>query len=141
MSKTFEQIAVGDAAATSRTITETDIVLYAGLTADFNPMHMDEAYASETPFGGRIAHGTITLGLIAPVIGMQLPGRGCVLLGIGSSFHKPVKIGDTITARAEVVSKDETRRFVKMALSFTNQRQEVVATGDALVKPAAVAVT
>ena len=137
MSKTFDQIRVGDSASTSRTITETDIVMYAGLTADFNPMHMDEEYAKGTPFGGRIAHGTITLGMIAPVIGMQLPGKGCVLLGIGGSFFKPVKIGDTIKASATVVEKDERRGFVKMALAFTNQRQELVASGDALVKPPA----
>lgn len=137
MSKTFDQIRVGDSASTSRTITETDIVMYAGLTADFNPMHMDEEYAKGTPFGGRIAHGTITLGMIAPVIGMQLPGKGCVLLGIGGNFFKPVKIGDTIKACATVVEKDERRGFVKMALAFTNQRQELVASGDALVKPPA----
>lgn len=135
MSKTFDMIQLGDSASTSRTVTETDIVMYAGLTADFNPMHMDEEYARQTPFGGRIAHGTITLGLIAPVIGMQLPGKGCVLLGISGSFHKPVKIGDTIRASARVTEKDEKRKFIKLELSYTNQRQETVAMGEALVKP------
>jgi hypothetical protein len=91
--------------------------------------------SEQTPFGGRIVHGTITLGLIAPVIGMQLPGKGCVLLSIGGLFSRPVTIGDIVTAHAEVVEKDEKRRCVKLALRFTNQRGEEVANGEAVVKP------
>jgi acyl dehydratase len=136
LTKTFDTIRIGESASASRTITQTDIVLYAGLTGDFNPMHMDDEYAKRTRFGERIAHGTITLGLIAPVIGMKLPGEGSVLLNISGSFLKPVKVGDTITARAEVASKDERRRFVTLKLSFTNQTGASVATGEALVKPA-----
>jgi len=135
MGKTFEQIEVGESAFISRTITEADIVLYAGLTGDFNPMHVDEEFAKKTSFGGRIAHGTITLGLIAPVIGMQLPGQGCILLNISGSFYCPVKIGDTITARATVKAKDYDKKFVTLSLSFNNQNGEQVSTGEALVKP------
>lgn len=136
MIKTYDMISVGEFATSSRTITQTDIVLYAGLTGDFNPVHMDDEYAKKTPFGERIAHGTITLGLSAPVIGMKLPGEGCVLLNIGCSFRKPVRVGDTITTRAEVTGKDERRRFITLKLDFTNQTGESVATGEALVKPA-----
>ena len=135
MSKTFDEIAIGDTAAIERTITARDKDLYAELTNDYNPVHMDEDYARTTIFGGRIAHGTITLGLIAPVIGMKLPGRGCILLSITSTFLQPVKIGDTITASATVVEKNENRRTVKMAIRFSNQNKQDVAAGDAVVKP------
>lgn len=135
MGKTFDQIEVGDSASISRTITEADIVLYAGLTGDFNPMHVDEEFSKKTSFGGRIAHGTITLGLIAPVIGMQLPGQGCILLNISGSFYQPVKIGDTISAHATVKSKDYDRKFVSLSLFFINQNEDQVSTGEALVKP------
>jgi acyl dehydratase len=135
MSKTFDQLAVGDSASVVRSITARDIDLYAELTDDYNPVHMDETYAKSTIFGGRIAHGTITLGLIAPVIGMKLPGQGSVLLEITSKFFKPVKIGDTITASATVSTKDEKRRNVSMTLRFVNQRGEEVALGEARVKP------
>ena len=96
---------------------------------------MDEEYAKQTVFGGRIAHGTITLGLSAPVIGMKLPGQGCALVSISSEFIRPVKIGDTITAFAEVIAKDATKRIVELSLQFTNQRDEDVAIGNARVKP------
>lgn len=135
MSLTFDDLTIGDSAETSKTVTETDVVLYAGLTGDFNPVHMDAEYARTTPFGERIAHGTLTQGLIAPVIGNRLPGSGCVLLSMFSKFIAPVRIGDTITARAEVAELDARRRFVKLALIYTNQRGESVATGEALVKP------
>jgi 3-hydroxybutyryl-CoA dehydratase len=133
--KTFDEIAVGETASVAHTITARDIDLYAELTHDYNPLHMDEAYATGTVFGGRIAHGTITLGLIAPVIGMKLPGKGCVLTSISSEFLRPVRIGDTVTALARVESKDADRRIVTLALTFTNQRQETVATGSAKASP------
>ena len=126
--KTFDQIAIGDSASHTRTISAED-------TDDYNPSHMDEEYAKQTVFGGRIAHGTITLGLSAPVIGMKLPGQGCALVSISSEFIRPVKIGDTITAVGEVIAKDATRRLVELSLRFTNQRSEDVAIGNARVKP------
>lgn len=135
MSKTFDQIEIGDKASHVRTISAEDIDLYARLTDDYNPIHMDEEYAKNTVFGGRIAHGTITLGLIAPVIGMKLPGQGCALVSISSDFIRPVKIGDSITASAEVVAKDASKRTVELALRFTNQHSEDVAVGHARVKP------
>lgn len=135
MSKTFDELRVGEKASHQRTISARDIDLYAELTDDYNPIHMDEEYARKTKFGGRIAHGTITLGLIAPVIGMKLPGQGCILMSIASTFLKPVKIGDTIIATAEVAEKDSETRAIRMALTFTNQNGEKVATGEARVKP------
>jgi acyl dehydratase len=135
LGKTFDQIAIGDSASHVRTISAEDIDLYAKITDDYNPIHMDEEYAKNTIFGGRIAHGTITLGLSAPVIGMKLPGQGCALVSISSDFIRPVKIGDTITAVAEVVAKDDTKKMIELSLKFTNQRNEDVAIGKARVKP------
>lgn len=135
MSKTFDEIQIGDSASHTKTITETDIVIYAGLTGDFNPMHVDAEYAKTTIFGERIAHGPIAIGLVAHCIGMQLPGKGCILLSLNNAFHKPVKIGDTITARIEIAERIEARKLVRMDIAYTNQRGETVATGDALVSP------
>jgi 3-hydroxybutyryl-CoA dehydratase len=135
MGKTFDQIEIGESACHVRTISSEDIDLYAKITDDYNPIHMDEEYAKDTIFGGRIAHGTITLGLSAPVIGMKLPGQGCALISISSDFIRPVRIGDTITAFAEVIAKDAGKRVIELSLKFTNQRNENVAIGKALVKP------
>jgi 3-hydroxybutyryl-CoA dehydratase len=135
MGKTFDQTAIGDSASHIRTISAEDIDLYARITDDYNPIHMDEEYARRTVFGGRIAHGTITLGLSAPIIGMKLPGQGCALLSISADFVRPVKIGDTITTVAEVVAKDDVKRVIELSLKFTNQRNEDVAIGNARVKP------
>jgi 3-hydroxybutyryl-CoA dehydratase len=133
--KAFDEISVGESAEFSKTITETDIVIYAGLTGDFNPMHMNAEFAKKTHFGERVAHGPISLGLIAPVIGMQLPGPGCILLSISGDFKAPVKIGDTVTARAEVAEKLAEKKTIRLALSFTNQRGEEVISGEAVVSP------
>lgn len=135
MGKTMEQIRVGDWADFTKTVTETDIVLYAGITGDFHSLHVDAEFAKTTKFGERIAHGPLTLGLIAPVIGMELPGKGCVLISLTGNFHKPVKIGDTVTARAEVAEKLEDKKMIRLALSYKNQRGEEVVTGEALVRP------
>lgn len=135
MSKTFDEIEIGESASAQRTISADDIDTYARLTDDYNPLHMDEEYAKSTVFGARIAHGTITLGLVAPVIGMKLPGQGCALISISSTFLKPVKIGDTVTATATITKKNAERRMVEMDLTFVNQRNEEVAKGAATVKP------
>ena len=133
--KTFDEIKIGDSATKQKTITAQDIDRYAQATDDFNPIHMDEAFARTTKFGGRIAHGPMTLGIIAPVIGMELPGDGCLLKSLNSEYLRPVMIGDTITARAEVVAKNAERRLVELKLRFTNQRNEDVILGTAEVYP------
>jgi 3-hydroxybutyryl-CoA dehydratase len=135
MGKTFDEIQLGESAQISKTITETDILLYAELTGDFNPMHVDAEFAKKTKFGERVAHGPISLGLIAPVIGMRLPGPGCILVSLTGNFHAPVKIGDTVTARAEVAEKIADKKTIRLVLSFTNQRGEEVISGEAVVSP------
>jgi 3-hydroxybutyryl-CoA dehydratase len=96
---------------------------------------VDAEFAKKTHFGERVAHGPISLGLIAPVIGMQLPGPGCILLSLTGNFRAPVKIGDTVTARAEVAEKLAEKKTIRLALSFTNQRGEEVISGEAMVSP------
>jgi 3-hydroxybutyryl-CoA dehydratase len=133
--KTYEELNLGDKESFSKTITETDIVVYAGLTGDFNPLHMNSEYAKKTRFGERIAHGTIALGLIAPVVGMKLPGLGSILLHMEAKFIAPVKIGDTITAEAEIIEKIEKNKSVKLKTRFYNQHGKDVIIGTITMLP------
>jgi acyl dehydratase len=132
---TYEQLEAGMKAAFTKTITETDVYLFAGISGDFNPMHVNEEYARQTPFGARIAHGAVPMALIGPVLGMKLPGLGTILIEINTRFRAPTLFGDTITASAEVVEKLEEKRRVRLKLLWTNQRGEIVATGEAVVIP------
>jgi acyl dehydratase len=105
------------------------------MTDDYNPMHMDDAYAKKTAFGGRIAHGPIALGLAAPLIGMKLPGEGCILMTLNSEFVRPVRPGDTITLVGEITAKNPEKRSIELSLRFTNQRGDDVIIGSARVIP------
>ena len=131
----YDQLELGMNATFSKTITETDVYLFAGISGDFNPMHVNEEFAALTPFGKRIAHGALPQSLIAPVLGMKLPGLGTIVVEVTTRFRAPTFFGDTITARAEVIDKIEAKRRVRMSLLWTNQRGETVATGEALVIP------
>jgi len=124
---------IGEKAAFSRTITEADIIAYAGFSGDFNPLHVDEEYAKTTRFGGRIAHGLLTSGLISNVLGMKLPGPGAIYLSQTLKFTAPVRIGDTITATAEVMAYREDKRIVTLKTECVNQRGELVLTGEAVL--------
>ena len=133
--KGYDDLVLGEEAAFSKTITETDVVLFAGLSGDFNPIHMDEEYARQTPFKRRIAHGALPQSLIAPVLGMKLPGPGTIVVEIRCRFKAPTYFGDTITAKATVAEKIPEKKRVRMALTWTNQRGETIADGEALVIP------
>ena len=133
--KTFEQIQIGDQASFAKTITETDIYLLAGISGDFNPVHVDEEYAKTTPFGSRIAHGGLASSLLAPVLGMKLPGLGTVALDVSQRYKRPTYPGDTITCTVEVVKKLERIKAIEMRIQWTNQRGEKVATGTCKVIP------
>jgi 3-hydroxybutyryl-CoA dehydratase len=97
-----EDLAIGMSAETTKTITDADIVLFAGVSTDFNAVHMDEEYARTTPFGGRIAHGMLSASLLSSVLGNQLPGPGVIYLSQSLRFRAPVRIGDTVHARVTV---------------------------------------
>src|SRR5579875_644958 len=98
----FEDLQIGQTASLAKTITEADIVLFAAVSLDTNPVHLDEETASQTRFGGRIAHGMLSAGLISAVLGTRLAGPGTIYMGQTLRFRAPVKIGDTVTATAEI---------------------------------------
>jgi len=135
MGKTYDELQVGDEASFSKTITESDVYLFAGVSGDFNPMHVNEEFAKQTPFKTRIAHGALPQSLIAPVLGMKLPGLGTILVEISCRFMAPTLFGDTITATARVAEKMEGKKWVRMALTWTNQHGEDIAKGEAVVLP------
>jgi 3-hydroxybutyryl-CoA dehydratase len=107
--KTFDQLKVGDSDRFSKTITDADVYLFAGVTGDLNPAHIDETYAKGTFFKTRIAHGMLSAGFVSAVIGMRLPGPGSVYMRQTLDFLAPVRIGDTVTATVEVVEKMEEK--------------------------------
>jgi 3-hydroxybutyryl-CoA dehydratase len=132
----YDEIKIGDDASLSRTITEAHIVNYAGITGDFNPVHVDAEYAGKSMFGERIAHGMLMAGLISAVLGTQLPGPNSIYLGQDLKFKAPVKIGDTVTVVVTVTEKREDKPIMKLQTTVTNQRGEVVVDGTAvLMKP------
>jgi 3-hydroxybutyryl-CoA dehydratase len=131
--KTIDELKVGDSAQLSKTVSETDVYLFAGITGDFNPAHVDEEYAKKTYFGARIAHGLLSAGFISAVIGNRLPGPGAVYLRQELTFLGAVKIGDTITARVEVTEIDTVKGRVKLLTTCDNQEGKRVLTGEALV--------
>jgi 3-hydroxybutyryl-CoA dehydratase len=128
----FEDLAVGRTAEFTKTVTETDIVLFAGITGDFNPAHVDQVSAERSRFAGRIAHGMLTASFICPVLGMYLPGPGTIHLEQHLRFVQPVRIGDTVTAHVEVVEVTERRR-ARLRTWCTNQDGQMVVDGEALV--------
>jgi acyl dehydratase len=130
---TAPRFALGQSASVTRTISAADIETYARLIGDFNPLHVDEAFAAQSRFGGIIAHGMLTAGLISAVLGMHLPGPGGVYLSQSLKFLRPVRVDDTITSTVEVVSFDERRRRLTLRTACTNQRGEVVVEGEAVV--------
>lgn len=132
---TIEELAVGQSASWGKTITETDVTLYAGVSGDMNPVHINEEYAKGTPFGRRIAHGMLTIGFVSAILGRDLPGEGTIYMGQTVKFLAPVFIGDTITAHVEVTEIDKEKRRVKLHTYCTNQAGETVLDGEATVRP------
>ncbi len=133
--KTINEINVGDAAEFAKTVTETDVYLFAGVTGDLNPAHINEAYAKETFFKGRIAHGMLSAGFISAVLGMQLPGAGTIYLSQSIEFKAPVRIGDTVTARVEVKEKIREKNRLKFRTTCMNQDGTLLVDGEAVVMP------
>lgn len=126
--------AVGTRVIRTRTITEADIVSFAAISGDHNPVHLDEEYAASSPFGKRIAHGFLTGSLISAVIGMELPGPGSIYLGQTLKFLAPVHINDTVTVSVEVIATREEKRLLTLLTQCVNQQGVVVLTGEATIK-------
>ena len=132
---TFEQINLGDSASFTKTIGESDVYLFAGITGDLNPAHVNAVAAAEGMFKKRIAHGMLTGSFISTVLAMQLPGPGTIYVGQNLQFRGPVFIGDTITARVEATEKLDQRKWVKFKTTITNQDGKLVVDGEATVIP------
>ena len=132
---TVKEINIGDKASFQKTITETDVYLYAGITGDLNPAHINQVEAETTMFQGRIAHGMLTAGLVSAVLGMQLPGPGSIYLGQELKFLAPVRMGDTIKAEVEVIEKIEEKNRIKLNTICTNQNGVEVLKGIATIMP------
>ena len=133
--KSIDELKIGDSAQTSKIVTETDIDLFAKVTGDFNPVHVDQKYAEKTRFKGRIAHGVLSIGFISNVLGNLLPGPGTIYLSQEVKFLAPVRIGDTITARVEVIELIPEKNRAKFKTTCTNQEGKEVIDGIALVMP------
>jgi 3-hydroxybutyryl-CoA dehydratase len=133
--KTIAQIKVGDSAEFGKTISESDIYMYAGITGDFNPAHINEAYAQKTFFKTRIAHGMLTAGFISAILANQLPGPGTIYIKQELKFLAPVRIGDTITAKVEVIEVITEKNRLRLKTTCTNQEGTQVLDGEALVSP------
>lgn len=131
--KKFEQFNLGDTNSFTKTITETDVVMFAGISGDFNPIHMNEAYAKTTVFKGRIAHGMLVASLFGPA-GAPFFGSASVYMGHTQKFKAPVRMGDTITATIEVIELVPEKKLVKIRNYCTNQDGVVVIDGDATIK-------
>jgi len=130
----ISEISVGMSAEMSRTVTSEGIMAFAEATGDFNPVHVDEEAGKASLFGERIAHGMLGAGLISAVLGMKLPGAGALYLSQSLQFLKPVKIGDTVTARVEVVEVMTAKKRVRLATTVRNQAGETVIEGEAVAK-------
>lgn len=130
---TYNDINVGDQASFSKTISESDIYQFAGITGDFNPLHVDKEFARESIFKERIAHGILTSGFISTVIGTQLPGINTIYLSQNLKFLAPVKIGDTIIAEVKVLEKIDQKKIIRLHTSVKNQHGKTVIDGEATV--------
>ena len=133
--KTIEELKVGDTAKFSKTVTESDVYLFAGITGDLNPAHVNEDYARDTFFKTRIAHGMLSASFISTVIGTMLPGPGSIYMHQEVSFLAPVIFGDTITAVVEVAEIVADKKRVLLKTYCVNQDNTTVVDGEALVSP------
>ena len=133
--KTIADLAQGDRAELTRVVEQDDIAAFVDAVGDYNPVHSDPAYAAGTPFKVPIAPGIYTAGLISAVIGTRLPGPGAIYLSQSLKFVKPVKAGDTITARAEVIEVLRERNRIRLQTVCVNQHGEEVLSGEAWIMP------
>ena len=126
---TFDELEIGQKAEYTRLITEEEILLFAKVSGDTNPIHLDEEYAATTQFGGRIAHGMLTGALISAAVALNLPGPGSVYLGQTMKFRAPVMINDTLTVKIEVISKREGKNIAELDCNVVNQHGKTVVKG------------
>lgn len=133
VNKTYDEIKIGDSASLTRTLTKRDIQLFAAVTGDMNPAHVDENYAKTDVFRQIIGHGMWTGSMFSVLLGMHLPGPGTIYLSQTLNFLKPVRLGDTITASIKVIHKDDSHKHVTLQTLCTNEKGEHVLEGEACV--------
>ena len=132
----IEELEIGQSATYERTVSEEDIVRFAEVSGDDNPVHLDEEFASKTMFKGRIAHGMLGAGFISTAVGTKLPGYGCIYISQSLRFRAPVRIGDTVITTATVKAVDKDRKRVTMETVCT-VGDKIVIDGEAeLMVPA-----
>jgi 3-hydroxybutyryl-CoA dehydratase len=129
----FEDLSIGMRETYSKHVKSSDVVGFAEISGDRNPIHLSEHFAAKTPFGGRIAHGLYTASLISAVIGTRLPGPGAIYISQTLRFLAPVRIGDTVEASVEIVELSEKGNRAKLACQC-KVGETVVLEGEAMVK-------
>jgi 3-hydroxybutyryl-CoA dehydratase len=127
-------LTLGQTAEFSKTISMADIYAFAAASGDRNPVHLEQSYAETTVFGGRIAHGLLVAGLISAVLGNTLPGPGTIYLGQELRFKAPVYVGDTVTARVEVVKLRAEKRIATLSTNCYNHDGKILIEGEAVVQ-------
>lgn len=128
----LEDLSLGQSVETAHTVTDADIVAFAKVSGDDNPLHLDEAYAAATPFKSRIAHGMLSAAYISAVLGTRLPGPGSIYVSQSINFKRPVRIGDEVRTRATVTGIDQERARVTLATVCEVEGKPVV-EGEAVV--------
>lgn len=129
----YADIKIGDTASFAKTITEYEVNSFAGVTGDFNPVHINAEFAKQSLFKQRIAHGMLSAGLISTVLGTQLPGINTIYLDQELHFLAPVFLGDTLTATVKCLEKDDTKHRIVFRTTVTNQDGKIVTDGKARV--------
>jgi len=132
-----ERFDIGESAEITKEVSEEDIVFFAKITGDYNPVHVDVEFATKSRFKGRIAHGILGAGLISAVLGTKLPGPGCIYLSQYLRFVRPIRVGDMVTATVEVTDWNPAKRVIRLNTRCFNQEGEDTVTGEAvlLVEP------
>ncbi len=133
--KTIHDMNIGDTASFSKTITDFDVKMFAGITGDFNPVHVNKEHAKDTMFKDRIAHGMLIASLFSTVFGTQIPGEGCIYISQDLKFTKPVYLEDTITATVTVTELDVEKNRVVLETIAINQNGDAVVKGFAKLMP------
>lgn len=130
---TYDEITIGQSAEYSKAVTEADIQMFAAVSGDINPLHLDPEFAAQSRFGERIAHGMLTASFVSAALAMELPGPGCIFMEQSLKFRLPVKIGDRITVKLEVTDKQDRRKTLSLDCKAYNQAGKLVLTGTSTV--------
>lgn len=131
----MDEMFIGRKASRTQLVTEREVLIFAGVTGDLNPVHINPDFAEKSIFKKQIAHGMYSVSLISAVLGCELPGAGTIYLGQEINFLAPVYLGDVITAEVEVLEMNIEKNRLKLKTTCTNQENKIVAEGVATVKP------